>query len=194
MKKIRFFVLGILLIVLATPGFSQFTFGPKVGVNLSNVFNQDNIKSNINVGFDAGIFLRIGDAFYFQPEVNYSFRSATFKDAITEIEDNFKLKTHNLDIPLLLGYKFINNPNFNFRLFIGPRLGVLIDNSLDSNTDFLGKVQIGGEAGIGIDFWRFTFDVKYDFSANKYNNVTNSSSWLMQNMFNVALGFKILKR
>lgn len=194
MKKIfKHITLCVLLSMVAFTGYSQFTFGPQVGVNLSNI----NDRTKLAPGFDAGIFFRLGTNFYFQPEVHYSFRSSTFRGAFEEIENNFKFKTHNIDIPLLFGYKFIAFENFNFRVFIGPRLGILIDNSLKEprNSNPLSKIQIGGQAGIGIDFWRFSLDARYDFSGTKYNSTVNenSSTWWTQNMINLVLGFKIIK-
>ncbi len=187
---IKFIFVNILFLLTTFSGFSQFTFGPKIGVNFSNVINESSMKP----GFDAGVFLRIGRSFYFQPELDYSFRSSTLSGAIDELQENTRLKNHYFDIPLLLGFKFINNPNFNFRVSIGPRLGILLANNIDvSKSDNpVGTVQIGGRTGIGVDVWRFTFDVNYDFSASKYNSAS-TSTWWKQNMINIAVGFKILK-
>ncbi|MDR2406967.1 MAG: PorT family protein [Bacteroidales bacterium] len=183
------FVLGILFQMLITIGWAQFTMGPKVSVNFSNIIHETKMKT----GFSAGIFFRFGKSFYFQPDFEYSFRSSTLKEAVKELKKNARLKDHYIDIPLLVGYKFVDNPNFNFRVFIGPRLGVLIANNLQSNKKdkIIGTVQVGGRTGLGIDFWRFTLDVSYDFSANKYNAA--SVTWRKQNMINIAFGFKIFK-
>lgn len=183
-------IFTLLFSTLSLISFSQqFSFGPKVGVNFTNVAQH----STMSAGADAGLFFRVGESFYFQPEVCYSFKSSTFKDAFDELEENFDLKTHTLDIPLLFGYKFFNNPNFNFRIFIGPRLGVLIGSTVHNENSDLGKVQIGGQVGFGIDVWRFTIDLKYDYSGNKYNGTSENDTWFKQNMFNLALGFKIVK-
>lgn len=190
MKKIlKRSALFLLLITITFPAFSQFTLGPKIGLNYSNIMNHTRFRA----GMDAGIFLRLGGRFYFQPELDYSFRSSTFQEAWQEVESNLHLKTHYFDIPLLFGYKFIHNPNFNFRVFIGPRLGLMIDNSLGDQDGSLKTLQIGGQAGIGIDIWRFTLDFKYDFSANQYE-AENNGEWWKQNMFNIALGFKIFHK
>lgn len=186
MKKATKYLFLIFFSFLTYSGFSQFTLGPKVGLNYTNIIGH----SDYRAGMDAGIFMRIGTFFYFQPEFDYSFRSSNFKSAYDEIENNFRLKTHNFDIPLLIGFKFFSAPNFNFRVFIGPRIGVLIDNSLENNS--MKTVQIGGQAGIGIDIWRFTLDAKYDFSGNKYEGT--SDEWWKQNMFNFALGFKFFNK
>jgi hypothetical protein len=171
-------------------GFSQFTFGPKVGVNFSNFID----KTTMNAGIDAGVFFRVGNNFYFQPEVEYSFKSSDFKSAWKEVEHLRKIKTHNINIPLLVGYKFVNRENFKFRLFIGPRLGLMIDDNYSKNTNPLGIVQLGGRAGVGFDIWRFTLDAGYDFSASQPNPDFSSNTWWKQNMVCISVGFKILKR
>lgn len=183
-------ILTIVFLTITITGFSQFTFGPKVGVNFSNFVD----KTSMNAGIDAGIFLRVGTNFYFQPEVNYSFASSSLKGAWNEVENMSKIRTHYINIPLMVGYKFINNPNFNFRLFIGPRLGLLVGDNYSNDTDPLGTVQLGGRVGLGLDFWRFTFDAGYDFSANQPNPDYSSNKWWKQNMVCISLGFKILKR
>ncbi|MEG1556140.1 MAG: porin family protein [Bacteroidales bacterium] len=170
-------------------GSAQFTMGPRVALNFTN-FQKE---SKMQPGFDAGLFFRVGKRFYFQPEVNYSFKSSTFKDAVNEVETNYKLKNHYLDIPLLLGFKIVNKNNFNFRLFIGPRMGILLSKNFPTNYES-GTLQWGGEAGLGIDFWRFAFDFKYDFSSNKVKNISaESATYWKQNMFVLSLGFKIFK-
>ncbi len=60
-------------------------------------------------------------------------------------------------------------------------------------TEPLNKLQFGGQVGLGFDFWRFTLDFKYDFSGTKYNSTSASNSWWKQNIFDVSLGFKIIK-
>lgn len=188
MKKIAVLFAFLSLSMIS---FAQVDFGVKAGVNFSNTVD----RTTMQPGFDVGVFLRLGSPFYFQPEVNYSFRSSSFSDAFDEISDNFDMKTHNLDIPLLFGYKFINHDNFNFRVFIGPRVGVLISNNYNNQSDNnpFNLMEYGGQVGIGIDFWRFMLDVRYDFSTRKYDSILNNSTWLKQNMINISLGFKIVK-
>ncbi|MBO4653932.1 MAG: PorT family protein [Bacteroidales bacterium] len=191
MKRIVFamfvaaFCCGVFPVVHAQ---SDFSFGIKAGCDFSNYIS----KSNLEPGGEAGIFFRIGKGFYFQPEVLYAFRSSTFEDLKVELENNFKVGEHYIDFPLLLGGKVVNNENFNLRLFIGPRIGVRVAATNDKLEDVLGMAQWGGQAGIGIDFWRFTLDVKYDISATKFKNAASREFWL-QNIFNVALGFKFKK-
>ena len=158
-----------------------FTGGIKVGINFSNYIG----KSTMQPGGEAGIFLRAGRSFYFEPSFMYSFRSTNFDDLKNELEESFEVGQHFIDVPLLFGYKFVNNKNFNIRLFIGPRVGFRLGSDYDNFEDAVGFAQWGAQAGIGIDFWIFTFDAKYDISASKFKQYDEKTFW-KQNMVNLV--------
>lgn len=169
---------------------AQFSLGLKVA---GNAVNYQKLTER-NFGLEAGVFMRLGQNFFFQPEVNYVLKSSTLKDAVEEISTNIHLKQHYIAVPALLGYHFINNENFKFRLTVGPRFDFKISDNIQ-NTDWeSGKIQWGGQVGVGIDFWRFALDASYCFSADKFTNTaTGTSQNFNQNMFIVSLGFKIVK-
>ncbi len=194
MKKMVSSALLMFVLVLATfQAQAQFSMGIKVAGNATNYMK----ISDLDAGVDAGIFLRMGDRFYFQPEVNYSFRSTKLHDMIAEYDENVRMKQHFIDVPLLLGYNFINNENFKFHLLAGPRVGVRVGSNLDeaalSSVNEAGKTQFGGQFGLGIDFWRFTFDARYDISGNKFKEISGDPDFWTQNMIVLSLGFKIVK-
>ncbi len=179
---------------------AQFNLGLKVAGNATNYKK----LSSMDLGFDAGLFMRLGDQFYFQPEVNYSFKSTrltNLSDFVGEVHENVRLKQHFVDLPLLLGFHFINNDNFKVHLTVGPRFGFRIGSNLkeiDPEMDEGGKLQWAGQFGIGFDIWRFTLDARYDLASDKLFNRESSSTansrnnWT-QNMIVVALGFKFIK-
>lgn len=186
--RILFFMAAFCLMLLSAQAQSSFSLGIKVGANLSNYIKE----SDFEVGADAGIFLRAGKTVYFQPEVLYSFRSTTFEDIVDEAEENFKVKEHLIDIPLFLGFKIVNKENFNFRLFLGPRVGLRVGSDYKDINAIMGYAQWGGRAGVGIDFWRFTLDVTYDISASKFKEHDSKTFW-KQNIIAASIGFKIVK-
>ena len=53
---------------------AQFSLGLKVA---GNTVNYKKLTEN-DFGLEAGIFLRFGYNFFFQPEVNYAFKKSTF--------------------------------------------------------------------------------------------------------------------
>ncbi len=205
MTKLRFFkrlscVLILLLGVSAYQAQAQFTIGLKVAGNGTNYRN----LTQFSAGVDAGIFMRMGDQFYFQPELYYSFKSSNIQDVssfVSEVRENQRLKQHFVDLPLLLGFHFINNENFKVHLFLGPRFGFRVGSNLkeiDPLVDEGGNLQWAGQIGFGFDFWRFTLDARYDLAVDKLMKKTNADgtstdrSW-MQNMIVLSLGFKFIK-
>lgn len=171
---------------------AQFSLGLKVAGNATNYMN----FSELNGGVDAGLFFRLGDAFYLQPEVCYSFRSTKLSDAVAQLQNETQLQQHFIDVPILLGYNFINKDNFKFHLIAGPRFGVRIGSNIKDIQvlqDEEGKFQYGGRFGLGFDFWRFTLDACYDISANKFHEISSDPEFWKQNMITVSLGFKLVK-
>ena len=193
MKKILS-VLAILALMMPfalraqeTTGYkgTAFTGGIKGGVNFSNYIK----KSNMLPGGEVGLFIRAGRKFYFEPSVMYSFRSTKLKDFMSEVKESFEAGQHFFDVPLLFGYKFVNNKNFNFRIFLGPRIGLRFGSDYKTFKDMVAYGQWGVQAGVGIDFWIFTFDAKYDISIGKFKNFDNSTFW-EHNLIDLVLGIK----
>ena len=186
--KIAFLLATVIMLVPVAKAQSSFSLGIKAGANLSNFIKE----TDFEVGADAGIFLRAGKMFYFQPEVLYSFRSTTFDGIKDEAGENIKANNHHIDIPLLLGFKIVKKENFNFRIFFGPRVGLRVGSDCSDIDSLIGYAQWGGRAGIGFDFWRFTLDLNYDISATKFKEHDAETFW-KQNIISAALGFKIVK-
>lgn len=169
---------------------AQFSMGLKVAGNAVNYQG----LTNRNFGLEAGLFMRLGQHFFFQPEVDYVFKSSTLRDAVEEISSNIHLKQHYIAVPALLGYHFIDNENFKFRLTLGPRFDFKISDNIQDSDWQSSVVQWGGQAGIGIDFWRFALDFSYCFSADKFIHSSSGVSLNKhQNMFILSLGFKFVK-
>lgn len=195
MKKFKSIValLTIAVCLLFSPkANAQFAMGVEVS---GNAVHLDKIDiHNMEGGFDLGLFFRFGHRFFVQPELTYSFRSVDFQNIIGEFSENYDLRQHFINIPVLLSYSIVNNKNFKFRVFAGPRIGILLNNTLIDNPSFEmvnRHLQWGGQAGIGFDFWRFTLDGRYDLAADKTS--TNGSTARVQNMFVATLGFKIFR-
>jgi hypothetical protein len=184
---LAFLMINIMAVDTAS---AQFSLGIKGSVNAANY--KDLTKKKI--GWEAGVFMRLGDRFYFQPEVNYVFKRSSILELPNEVAENIQLKQHFISVPALLGYHFINNENFKFQLTLGPRFDFKIADNNDQTGWQTSPIQWGGQVGIGIDFWRFTLDVSYCIAADRFKNTTTSeSNTKLTNMFLASLGFKIIK-
>lgn len=192
MKSLLIATFSLLMINVMTISTTnaQFSIGIKGAANAANYLDLTNKK----IGLEAGVFMRLGDRFYFQPEVNYVFKSSTIKDAIDEAAANIELKQHYISVPALLGYHFINNDNFKFHLTIGPRFDFKIADNFEESGWESNAVQWGGQVGLGIDFWRFTLDVSYCIAADRFKyTATSEPNTQLTNMFIASLGFKFIK-
>lgn len=187
MLLVSLFVLNVVTVETAE---AQFKIGIKVAGNAAN-YNQLTKK---NFGMEAGIFMRLGDRFFFQPEANYVFKRSTPINTTAEFSSDEEIKQHYISVPLLLGYHFIDNENFKFRLTLGPRFDFKIADNQGNNEWQTNTVQWGGQAGVGIDFWRFALDFSYCIAADNFRNMMEGTNQTkMANMFILSLGFKFVK-
>jgi hypothetical protein len=194
MQKKSLLIAGLAIFLINVMSVStakaQFSLGIKGAVNAANYMDLTKKK----IGWEGGIFMRLGDRFYFQPEVNYVFKRSSILELVDEVADNVQLKQHFISVPALLGYHFINNENFKFHLTIGPRFDFKIADNLDGTGWKTNAVQWGGQVGLGFDFWRFTLDVSYSFAADRFKyTATSEPNTRFTNMFLASLGFKIVK-
>ena len=96
-----------------------------------------------------------------------------------------KFKYSSIDIPVMVGYNILKLPIFKLRGFAGPVASfVTKDLKSDFNTD---KMMWNGKIGAGVDVWKVTFDIDYEFGLKKFGDgVKAPKSW------NLTLGFKII--
>lgn len=180
---------------------SKFTFGIKGGVNYSNLKTKDDLTNeNSILGYQAGIFARIGGSMYVQPEIYIGTKGNEYtgiqtNGSITDVKGNIKFTT--LDIPLLIGTK-IGISKLNLRFMGGPIISFILDenNSLGAAynqvTDFgnYKNQTLGLQAGAGIDLGNLTIDARYEAGLS---NISKSDKYnQQQRLFHLSLGFKLL--
>ena len=181
------------LIAVCISAKAQFSLGIKSGVNYSTI-NSDNLKSSGVAGYQAGLFARIGTGLYLQPEVYVSSTGGHFQSNDNAYSGSVKFT--NLNVPLLVGYKF-GPSNLNFRVMAGPIYTSVLsrDESLSQNfstayNDFghYRNSTLGYQAGVGVDIGAITADLRYE------GNLTdlNPDFGQRQNLWALSVGFKIL--
>lgn len=197
MKKI------LSLLIFALAGFSvnaqvpDFTLGPKVGANFSSFSaDQDQIQSEIETSLNFGIFMRLGNKVYLQPELMFMNRKGNL--SITSLQgSNKSIHLKTLDIPLLVGVKVIDAKVFNIRILGGPVASLALDRDITTENwesgitkDDIRNANWGVQAGAGVDFLMLTLDLKYEFGISDFSKTEGLT--LKNNMFVVGLGWKIL--
>ncbi|WP_304067686.1 porin family protein [Pedobacter glucosidilyticus] len=196
MKKILF--LSLFALLCASSSFAQFNLGIKGGLNYSTIKaeNQEIDESGI-LGYQLGLWSRIGGNFYLQPELyigskgsDFEFRSTVGGNTVVQ---SGEARFTTLDVPLLLGAK-IGGDKLNFRLMAGPafqfnlntdddNFSQAIDPDFYRYRDFVTNLQ----AGAGVDVGNLSVDLRYETSLQDINK----NDGLKQSLLHLSLGFKI---
>ncbi len=202
-----------------------FNLGIKGGINSQKIITGNNaggnsytlsdLRSDAKMGFNIGAFARLGGKkLYLQPEILYTVKKAsnemnlygnqTF--AVPASSQSFNLKS--VQVPLLLAYKLINLKVVSLRVFTGPAMSVILDNSEIKLTNsgsvivdptvydpkYLKNNVWDWQAGGGIDIGNLVFDVRYEWGLT---NVTDLNPEKISfnnkgNTFTFSVGLKFL--
>jgi Outer membrane protein beta-barrel domain len=206
MKKV-FFVLLALIAVQNT--FAQFKLGIKGGVNVSKIYTDaGSFKANFTesldtkTGYTFGAYARLGKKLYLQPEVMFASKGG--KINVTPMGGgspvSVNIKTNNIDIPVLVGYKLFNR----IRINAGPVASIKINEDgkfLDELKAVTGNVNaafenatFGYQAGIGIKLLGFDIDLRKDGSLSDVSSKQFNDDKFNQRLsgWQLTLGRKIL--
>lgn len=183
-------------LLLSSAAFSQVTFNPKVGANVSGLDTKlKDFQTEARVGWNAGFDLRLGEGFfYLQPGVHYNSATARlFQDL--NMDDEIRLEDEttiqSLKMPLNVGLRLTGNS----RLFgihavggITPTymLGVQEQPSFPLSKDDLNDWTFGANVGVGLDILFLTVDANYEIGLNDF--FANAEG--RNNVFTVSLGLK----
>ncbi len=205
MKKILF---AFTFVLMASALSAQISLGPKIGYTTSKLsVDKSDINSDLKSSFIYGAFVRLGDKWYVQPEINFYTSGGVFKsptlDNGSPIEDEVELKT--LQIPLYIGIKLADLKFGNIRAQAGPTANIYTDkkiNPLKSGTIIketdLKDIQWGFQFGAGVDVLMFTLDVQYYLGLNNViSDITLENGETVKfdsksQGFMVTLGWKII--
>ncbi|MBN2174641.1 MAG: PorT family protein [Bacteroidales bacterium] len=136
MKKFKF-ILMIAAFVFGFSAMAQFTYGPKVGLNLANVSGDDVDNNKMLIGFNAGLLgnYAFGDMFSVQVEAMYDAKGAKYEGT----DENGNDKTY----PFSLGYisipimaKATFGDDIKFFGEIGPTIGLLMSAKMDGESEY----------------------------------------------------------
>ncbi|MCX8149421.1 outer membrane beta-barrel protein [Thermaurantimonas aggregans] len=178
MKKIA----TILFITLGYVSTAQFDFGVKLGLN-STRLNMDDVNNPNNVieslqagdmryGFQGGLFSAINFLSYqvrieaYYSSVNVEYRARQSNNQTT----NSRVTVNRFDFPVLFGLKF--GP---VRANLGPVLSYNVSSTNDVLENGLRNGTVGGQVGLGVDFWKMMAEVRYEMGLSRFANQVNVS-------------------
>ena len=177
MKKIIF---GCFLLFLVTQqSQAQLQFGVKAGIN----YNSDSFESvsddvlngaKTKTGLHTGVWLRaklpvIG--FYIRRELMYTeLNNSVNYDSDFAVPRNTNFKFRKIDVPVLIGKKFLGIGN----VFAGPSFQYILSSDFELNDlkevsteNFSLGIQLGG----GVELGRLGFDIRWERGLSKTETV-----------------------
>ncbi|NIF05743.1 PorT family protein [Chryseobacterium sp. Tr-659] len=171
--KQQFLALGSLLLCISctietkaqqTPAFH---IGVKGGTNFTKTSTESpSLEGKYGFGYQAGVMTRIDlGSLYVQGEALFNKRKASYE---SQDGSSSKLTWNAIDIPVVVGYKFIKTDNFNIRAFAGGVYSYAFNNNLSTSRALqegfkqFDRSNIGVTGGIGADYKNFTLDFRYE--------------------------------
>lgn len=151
--------------------------GPKIGYQASKLsFKKSDMKYSLNSDLNLGVFTRFTfNRFIIQPEVLFSCQ-------------NMSVKLNNLSVPVMFGFKLLDDKNFKMRANVGPVAYFTVGNKSAGAR----RAGMGTALGLGVDIWRLTLDLNYSLGlTNIFDDIFNEVSKAKQNIFTLTLGFKL---
>lgn len=183
MKSIQF--LAFALCLFAIQANAQIRFGFRGGLSSSQLNTESIQQSGVtvaikdaNYGYHIGVFGRakLGEHWYLQPEAMFNSTSVDFE--VTDFGEGLMEKVltekyRNLDIPLMVGYKL--GP---LRAEAGPTGHVYVASKseleeIGSYDRRFNDFNLGYQAGLGLDVWKITLDLRYEGNFEKFGSHMN---------------------
>jgi len=176
MKKLIVLMAAILLTGIAsaqhgnTPsGFIN--IGIKGGVNIYNIYNNNDTKYDARIGYNFGLLghIHLNKSFALQPEIVYSAQGATY----TNDNGDYKYNLDYINVPVLIQYMFDNG----LRLEAGPQVGFLVSAKTKNNSttsdvrDDMNPIDFGVSFGASfvVPSTGFGLDARYNLGITDIN-------------------------
>ena len=183
-------LLGTALLFMAATGSvkaqseTDVTFGVKAGINLSTLANGliDMSDKKGKVGINAGVFARVGNKIYFQPELNY----VTFSNTYNFNSNAYQVKFKDVNVPLMIGYRIIDKKDLMLRISAGPDLYYNLKKQVSPVDSEDKRTSIGGVLNVGVDLGNFTIDTRNSIGFTKLNKDFGQRP----NIFSLSVGYK----
>jgi len=199
-------MLALAIFLLAGVSQAQLRYGVKVGANVTNFKTDNALIDNVNMapGYQLGVLMQYKFfGFAIQPELLYSEKSVTLKDAnasaylttyanLSAEDPDMKLSLKTIEIPLNIQYGIKLGKTYVYAQG-GPYVSFLLGGSINGDKDAyknvnnhfeFNKVNYGLGAGAGVEYKKYQISARYDFGLNPVGKETlNSISEANMNPF-----------
>jgi hypothetical protein len=178
-------------------------FGVVAGLNITNLYTTDAI-SNVNAGFNAGVFVRapLTNSIALEPELYVSTKGASvaYNSLIVNGTANFNLTY--LEMPLIC----IINVTHLVNVQVGPYVSYLLDGKVKNvaninlfnfeqnlNVNDYNRIDAGVVVGAGLDVGAVTMGLRYNLGLTKVGKTQSflGTSYTIPDANNAVLNFYI---
>jgi hypothetical protein len=212
MKALFLFISILCISIIGKSQISPVTFGPQMGINHNSLSASVKAYKEIaKVGMQGGLFFRLTlGKIIIQPEaliglkrgeLEFVYTPEGLVPGINDLSATQELAITTLDLPVMVGYQFLDLPMLKLRALAGPVASIIMNEKVsisknegltDVPTTNLVQLQESAlwslQAGLGADVWKLAVDVRYNFGLS----YIDASSKLKNNLFTINVGFKIL--
>ena len=162
MKKI---ILTLLLLFPVSGAFAQkFNLGAQIGTNVASLAVPN---ANARVGYQYGAFVRYGGRGFLQVEGKFLRLSTQLEAQLNNLAtERDVVNMNSIQFPILGGLKLVtsDDESSSFRVMAGLGLAQLFDvkpNAIEIDRDDINHFQADLQAGLGLDLWFLTIDLRY---------------------------------
>ena len=187
MKK--FLLVALCSVVTLSASAQSVDFGIHTGYNntTTKVKSSGILKVGSHYGYMAGVFARVNlDKWYIEPSLDYVYKSV---NVFRSVRDT-KLRNHSVDVPVMVGSYVYQIQALKFRAYAGPVGSFLLKNmditDIDDTILKADNMMFYARGGIGVDFWRLTFDINYEHGLKNFGEEIKTPK-----SYNISLGFKL---
>ncbi len=167
-----------------------FHIGVKGGANFTKTSTESSsLEGKYGFGYQAGVMTRMDlGKLYLQGEALFNKRKTTYE---SQDGSSSKLSWNAIDIPVVVGYKFIKTDDFNVRVFAGGVYSYAFNNKISTSQALLegfkkfDKSNIGVTGGLGLDYKNFTVDLRYETSLSSISKEFKSKP----HSFSLGIGY-----
>ncbi len=161
-----------ILAITATIGTTsaQFQINPQAGIAFQNLTQPgEGQEFKAALGWTIGSDFRFGDRLFLQPGAFLSRNTTVLTVAdSTATKEELDLKTTNLRLRALVGYRIIDSYQFDMRFMIGPSYDVILSDNLKDEDGLAYKNgSFNIEAGLGFDMGLVTLSPTMTFGLSK---------------------------
>jgi len=162
----------------------ELEYGVKAGATYQfpTYGNKNVMDEKSKVGAQAGVFLRTGNQVYFQPEVLLSVYKSSYKVDSKSYDPTF----YQINVPLQVGYKFLQNDQLIFRGSIGPQVNYNLKSITAIGNAEYKDLTFDGLINVGVDIKKFTVDLRYNQGFSKTSKELDSKNRVL----GLSVGYK----